>query len=70
MNEQEELERARLHFENNLADVVRIADLECQLAEAQGKLEAMREWYAKFGAWGPLLIPAFDRILRGTEGEE
>ena len=33
MNEQEELERACLHFEDDLADVVRIADLERQLKE-------------------------------------
>ncbi len=38
MNEQEELERARLHFEDNLADVVHIADLERQLAKAQARL--------------------------------
>ncbi|KKN49294.1 hypothetical protein LCGC14_0643930 [marine sediment metagenome] len=39
MNEQEELERACLHFEDNLADVVRIADLEAENARLQTRVE-------------------------------
>ena len=35
MNEQEELERARLHFEDSLAGVVRIRDLEAENARLQ-----------------------------------
>ena len=42
MREQEELERARLHFEDNLADVVRIADLEAENARLRADLTKTR----------------------------
>jgi hypothetical protein len=33
--------------------------------EAQGKLDAVQDWYAELMDWGPALLPGLARILKG-----